>query len=399
MTSALNLVVEAFVKVLMVVESHAKQAGGGSMYWAQLSKELIQRGHNVVILSGTPKDGEFASPNTVGLLPVQSNLRSRSLSTLLSRYVFRRRFVPIVRAFARDWHPDVIHTVPPIASEAALRAGLELGVPVIASVLSHVEEQWASLEPGPVRSRLFRYLESRGHRRPFSRIICLTRRSEEILVREGVPVERIVYVPHAVDATRFHSDVEARFRHQLKLSADAFIVGYAGVLTRDKGFDQLLEAMTRLKSVKNLHLLVAGGALSQHKYEEFVKEAGLRHVHFLGQLDHQDMPSFMASLDLYVIPSFAETLPTTLLEALATGTPVLATGVGGVTEFLQSQWGITLESPEAEYIAQALDEWQTRRSELRQMGKSGQQYVRDHHNWERTSKLTEGVYQACLENQ
>lgn len=383
----------------MVVESHAKQAGGGPMYWAQLSEGLIQRGHEVVILSGTPEDGEFASPNTVGLSPVRSNLRSRSLSTLLSRYFFRRRFVPGVRAFAREWRPEVIHTVPPIASEAALHAGFEVGVPVIASILSHVEEQWTHLEPGPVRSRLFRYLESRGHRRPFSRIICLTHRSEQILVEEGVPEERIVYVPHAVDVTRFHSKVEARFRHQLNLSADAFIVGYAGALTRDKGFDRLLEAMNQLKSAKNVHLLVASGAVFQRKWEEFVEETGLRHVHFLGQLEHQDMPHFMASLDLYVIPSLAETLPTTLLEALATGTPVLATGVGGVTEFLQSQGGITLESSEAEYIAQALDEWQFRRSELEQMGKIGQQYVRDHHNWERTSELTEGVYQACLKNQ
>ncbi len=383
----------------MVVESHVKQAGGGPMYWAQLSEGLIQRGHEVIILSGTPKDGEFASPNTVGLSPVRSNLRSRSLSTLLSRYFFRRRFIPGVQAFAREWRPDVIHTVPPIASEAALRAGSELGVPVIASVLSHVEEQWTHLESGPVRSRLFRYLESRGYRRPFSRIICLTHRSEQILVSERVPAERIVYVPHAIDVTRFHSKVEARFRHQLKLPADAFIVGYAGALTRDKGFEQLLEAMTQLKSLNNLHLLVAGGALSPRKWEEFVEEAGLRFVHFLGQLDHQDMPSFMASLDLYVIPSFAETLPTTLLEALATGTPVMATEVGGVTEFLRSQWGITLESPEAECIAQAVDEWKARRAELGKMGKLGQRYVRDHHNWERTSELTEGVYQACLENQ
>jgi len=397
LTCALNLVVEAFVKVLMVVESHAKQAGGGPMYWAQLSKGLIQRGHEVVILSGTPKNGEFASPNTVGLLPVRLNLRSRSLSTLLSRYVFRRRFVPGVRAFAREWRPNVIHTVPPIASEAALRAGSELGVPVIASVLSHVEEQWTHLEPGPGRSRLFRYLESRGYRRPFSRIICLTRRSEEILVGEGVPVERIVYVPHAVDVTRFHSKVEARFRHQLKLSVDAFVVGYAGALTQDKGFDQLLEAMTRLKSVKHLHLLVAGGALSQHKWEEFVKEAGLSHVHFLGQLDHQNMPGFMASLDLFVIPSLAETLPTSLLEALATSTPVMASAVGGVAEFLHSDWGITMESPEPEAIAEILESWLPRRTELQAMGSRGEAYVHEHHNWNRTTELTEGVYLSCLE--
>jgi glycosyltransferase involved in cell wall biosynthesis len=293
----------------------------------------------------------------------------------------------------------VIHTVPPIASEAALRAGSELGVPVIASVLSHVEEQWSHLEPGPIRARLFRFLESRGHRRPFSRIICLTHRSEQILVEDGVSAESIVYVPHAVDVTRFHPNVDARFRQQLKLPAEAFVIGYAGALTRDKGFDQLLEAMDRLKSAKHVHLLVAGEAGSQSKWRGVVNEKALGQVHFLGQLDYQNMPAFMASLDLYVIPSFAETLPTTLLEALAVGTPVMATGVGGVTEFLQSQWGIVLATPEAECITQALNEWQTRRAELEQMGKLGQQYVRDYHNWERTSELTEGVYQACLENQ
>jgi glycosyltransferase involved in cell wall biosynthesis len=185
----------------------------------------------------------------------------------------------------------------------------------------------------------------------------------------------------------------------MKLPAEAFVIGYAGALTRDKGFDQLLEAMDRLKSVKHLHLLVAGEVVSQSKWRKVVNEDELRRVHFLGQIDHQNMPAFMASLDLYVIPSFTETLPTTLLEALAAGTPVMATGVGGVTEFLQSQWGIVLATPEAEYITQALDEWQTRRLELEQMGKLGQQYVRIHHNWERTSELTEGVYQACLKNQ
>jgi glycosyltransferase involved in cell wall biosynthesis len=109
------------------------------------------------------------------------------------------------------------------------------------------------------------------------------------------------------------------------------------------------------------------------------------------------MPAFMASLDLFVIPSLTETLPTTLLEALATGTPVMATAVGGVSEFLQNSWGILLDRPEKTGIAQALDEWQTQRHLLEEMGKRGQQYVRKHHNWERTSELTEGVYQACLE--
>ena len=378
----------------MVVESHAKHAGGGPRYWAQLSKGLIQRGHEVAILSGFPPDGQFASPNTIGLLPVNADLRRRSFSTLMRRYAFRRRFVPLVREYARDWNPDIIHTVPPIASKAAIETGKTLRVPVVASILSHVEAQWFRLESGRVRARLFRFIESRAHQAGFSRIICLTHRSEEVLMAEGVPRKRIAYVPHAVDITRFHSDVEPRFRQQLHLPKNAFAIGYAGALVREKGFEELLKAMQHFASERDLHLLVAGEIPEQLASDRKI----LRQVHFLGQLDHEEMPAFMTSLDLYVIPSFTETLPTTLLEALASGTPVMASSVGGIGDFLQNDWGITLESPENECIVESLKTWQERRSELKRMGEKGQQYVREHHNWERTSELTEGVYQSCLMN-
>ncbi|MFX1404220.1 MAG: glycosyltransferase family 4 protein [Promethearchaeota archaeon] len=389
--------VVASVKILMVVESHAKRAGGGPRYWAQLSEGLLQRGHEVVIVSGTPEDDEFASPNTVGLLPVGSDLRSRSVSTLFQRFLFRRRYVPLVREFARRWKPDIIHTVQPIASEAALRAGEELGVPVVASVLSHVEAQWSRLERGMGRAQLFRFLESRALHQSFTRIICLTHRSEEVLVQEGVPRERIVYVPHAVDVSSFHSGVEPKYRKQQNLSTDAFVIGYAGALTADKGFDKLLEAVIQLESVDQLHLLVAGEAAGYHRWMELTKGTSARKLHFLGRLDHEEMPAFMASLDLFMIPSLTETLPTSLLEALATGTPVMASAVGGVAEFLQSEWGITMEVPELEGMAELLESWLPRRTELQMMGHRGQTYVHEHHNWNRTTELTEGVYLSCLE--
>lgn len=379
----------------MVVESHAKQAGGGPMYWSHLSEGLVQRGHDVMILSGTPIKAEFASPNTVGLLPVVKDLRNRSLLTLIRRFLFKRRYVPLVQTFAQEWKPDIIHTVPPIASDAALQAGSECGVPVVASVLSHVEAQWARLEARWGRARLFRFLESRALRKPYSQIICLTQRSQQVLIDEGVPPERVVYVPHAVDISQFHTDVVPRFRLQLNIPKEAMVIGYAGALTRDKGFDQLLGAMLQLKSVADLHLLVAGDSSNLQEWKE---EFGQWGVHFLGRLEHQEMPAFMASLDLFVIPSYTETLPTTLLEALATGVPVLATAVGGITDFLQKVGGILLESPETAFIVQALENWHGRRVELEQLGVQGQRYVRAHHNWKRTSELTEGVYQSCLAN-
>jgi glycosyltransferase involved in cell wall biosynthesis len=85
-----------------------------------------------------------------------------------------------------------------------------------------------------------------------------------------------------------------------------------------------------------------------------------------------------------------------MLEALGTGTPVMATGVGGTADFLQSQFGILLRDARAETIAEAIDEWLDRREELRQMGNAGQRRVLAEHSWDKTGLLTEEVYLQCL---
>lgn len=384
------------MKVLIVVESHSPRAGGGAVYWAELSQWLMRRGHHVTILAGIESGSAFASENTVGLFPVRSNLRGRSLPTLLSRLSFAIRLVPSVHAYARQWRPDIIHTVPPVASEAALRAGQAMGVPVVASILSHVEAQWSVLERPRPRAALFRRLEHWAIDRPFSRIICLTQHSRRVLLAQGISGERLVYVPHAIDTKKFGPGALATVRAQLRLGRDAFVVGYAGALTRDKGVDQLIGACARLQHRSQLRLLIAGEGTDRRAFEDRVSALRLNNVIFLGALDYGDMPGFMASLDLYVMPSLTETLPTTVLEALGTGTPVLSTEVGGTVELLQEGLGILLRDPRAETIAAAIDQWVDRREELRQMGNLGQRRVLLQHSWDKTGPLTEEVYQQCL---
>jgi glycogen(starch) synthase len=380
-----------------VVESHSKRAGGGPIYWASLSKWLIRRGHKVIILSGIEKESSFASPNTIGLIPVKSNLRQRSISTLVSRLKFTIRLIPFVRSYAKYWQPDIIHTVPPIASEAGLRAGKAVKVPVVASILSHVEEQWSKLESLPVRAALFRQLERRAIRQDFSRIICLTQRSRRVLLAEGIGSDRLVHIPHAVDTEKFTKDVHPYFREKIQLSPDSFVLGYAGALTRDKGIDHLINAIARLQHHSKLHLLLAGEGAHRQYFEHLVKTKKMKNVTFLGRIEHESVPAFMASLDLYVVPSYTETLPTSVLEALATGTPVMATGVGGTAEFLDNKLGVVLDRPDVKIIAEAIDKWMDRRKELKRMGERGYQQIMKEHTWEKTSFLTERVYEQCLQ--
>ena len=384
------------MKVLIVVESHWAGAGGGSIYWAELSRWLMRRGHQVNMLAGVPRGTTSGWGTTVRLVSVRRNLRGRSLPALLSRLSFAVRAVPSVRAYAEQWEPDIIHTVPPVASQAALRAGQATGIPVVASVLSHVETQWRVLERDRLRAALFRRLEHWAIDQPFSRIICLTQHSRRVLLREGIPVERLVYVPHAIDTKRFGPGALPTVRVQLRLARDVFAVGYAGALTPDKGVDRLIRAFARLEQHQGLQLLIAGDGPERGRLQRLVCKLKLRNVRFLGALDYQAMPGFMASLDLYVSPSLTETLPTTVLEALGTGTPVMATGVGGTAGFLQNRLGIVLRDPRVETIAESIDQWLDCRDELRQMGISGQRHVLLEHSWDKTGPLVEDVYQQCL---
>jgi glycosyltransferase involved in cell wall biosynthesis len=123
----------------------------------------------------------------------------------------------------------------------------------------------------------------------------------------------------------------------------------------------------------------------------------MKNVTFLGRIEHESVPAFMASLDLYVVPSYTETLPTSVLEALATGTPVMATGVGGTAEFLDNKLGVVLDRPDVKIIAEAIDKWMDRRKELKRMGERGYQQIMKEHTWEKTSFLTERVYEQCLQ--
>ncbi len=380
-----------------MVESHSRRAGGGPVYWAELSNRLIQRGHDVVILSGTEPGASFASPNTIGFFSVRSDLRRRTPRTLLSRFFFSLRFIPAVRAFTRKWKPDIIHTVPPIASEAALRAGKAVGAPVVASVLSHVEAQWKNLEPHHFRSSLFHWLERHALRGSFAKLICITQHSRRVLISEGLSPERVVYVPHAADTEKFNPNVQPKFREQLQLGKRDFVLGYAGTLTKDKGIEQLIRGLSLLKHQPNLHLILAGVGEDRDNFEKLILKLELANVTFLGRISHDVMPAFMKSLDLYVVPSFTETLPTTVLEALSTGTPVMASAVGGVADFLQNKLGILIKDPNEIVIAETIEKWLERRTELRHMGNLGRRYVLENHSWHKTSIQTEKVYRQCLE--
>ena len=123
-------------------------------------------------------------------------------------------------------------------------------------------------------------------------------------------------------------------RLDLRLGAADVLVGAVGRLDRQKGFATLIEAMARLKGGP-LRCAILGDGPERPRLEALIRRHHLEgSVWLLGE--KSDIPSWLSAFDLYCLPSLWEGLPNSLLEAMALGLPVVASGVDGVPEALTS---------------------------------------------------------------
>lgn len=123
-------------------------------------------------------------------------------------------------------------------------------------------------------------------------------------------------------------------RMELRLNAGDLLVGAIGRLDRQKGFATLIDAMSRLKNTP-LRCAILGDGPERGRLEALIRRHHLeRSVWLLGEKG--EIPSWLSAFDLYCLPSLWEGLPNSLLEAMALGLPVVASGVDGVPEAVTS---------------------------------------------------------------
>ncbi|HEX5586199.1 MAG TPA: glycosyltransferase [Acidimicrobiia bacterium] len=142
-------------------------------------------------------------------------------------------------------------------------------------------------------------------------------------------------VCNAVDVERYPARVDrAAVRAMLGLEATDHVMTMVGTFKRQKGHRHLVEALATVAAgLPRLHLVLAGDGELRRSIEAQVDANGLRdRVHFLGT--RRDVPELLAASDSFVLPSLWEGLPLALVEAMASGLPVIATAVSGTTQVM-----------------------------------------------------------------
>ncbi len=241
---------------------------------------------------------------------------------------------------------DAIHVCSPgpvgIAGALVARG---LGVPLIGSY--HTElTAYAALRSGDPSLAQAMDLAVRALYGACDLVLSPSPASDETLQRLGIAAERIARWDRGVDSSRF----DPALRGERTLPGQLNVL-YSGRITREKGADLLADAFLEAhRRDPRLHLVLAGGGPEQERLRERLG----RHATFLGWQEGAELARVYASADIFLFPSATDTFGQVILEAHASGLPVVAVAAGGPLSLIEHRVSGLLCEPSADALAEGV---------------------------------------------
>ncbi len=169
------------------------------------------------------------------------------------------------------------------------------------------------------------------------KIVCVSEAGKLFLQDKFNITKQIEVVYRGVDVNYFKDLQTSAYFEKFK---DKKNIAFVGRLIDGKGVQDIVEVLKDLQT--NIILHVIGDGEYKSKLSELVIEYKLQdRVHFLGKLKHSEVISILKNKPLFINPSYTEGLPTSVLDALFAGCPIIATNVGGTFEILKDKWSLS----------------------------------------------------------
>lgn len=251
-------------------------------------------------------------------------------------------FAAFRRLVKEGWKPDIIHAHVFTAAVPAVLLGKLYGIPVI------ITERYSIF---PLRKlAFFERVRARFAMNRAQIILPVSNALKEAIEAYGIR-NKFQVVPNVVNTEIFYP---LSSRNQ---SGDKKRVLMVGNLIPVKGIPYLLRALARIKEERrDFALDIVGDGANRGEYEELTKELSLEDmVNFHGLKLKEEVPKFMRSCDFLVLPSLCETFGAVIVEALASGKPVVASDVGGIKEIINEDLGVLVPPRDINKLQQAIE--------------------------------------------
>ncbi|MGQ0613239.1 MAG: glycosyltransferase [Planctomycetaceae bacterium] len=244
---------------------------------------------------------------------------------------------PVDLVDAHYAHPD---------AAAAARVARDHGLPLVVTLRG--SDIHRDLGRSALRERIRATLESAAA------IVAVAQPLADAVLRLGVPEAKVSVIDNGVDGRAFAPGKSAPARRELGISEEGPWILSVGSLVPVKGQDLLLDAMASLAGSARLLLVGEGPELGRLRMR--AARLGLAdRVHFAGGVPHERLPLYYRAADLFCLPSRNEGCPNVVLEALASGCPVVAAAVGQVPNLVEEgRSGLLVPPEDASALAGAL---------------------------------------------
>jgi len=325
--------------------------GGSERQLQHLSKKLASGNFNVFIL--TKKYKKLCKFEIVDDIPVY-RLRTigKGFKGKFSMFTFIINCSLFLIKNKKKYDVIHIHGASPFGSIAAF-IGKRLSKKVILKIATG--GKYGDL--AGLKTSLFGNFQKKLYKKYCDIYIAISLQLREELINSGFDENKIYNIPNGVDSHLFRPvnvQKKENIKSQLSLSSQN-IVTFVGRLVQRKGIDILLKSWPKvLKKFPNSHLIIIGSGPNEKSFKILSKVINCENsVSFKGNIDN--IIPYLQCSDIFVLPSRSEGLSNALLEAMATGLPVIATNIGGTLDIIKNGYnGIIVKKEDPKQLSEAI---------------------------------------------
>jgi glycosyltransferase involved in cell wall biosynthesis len=383
------------IRVLRVIAR--LNMGGPAIHVANLTAGLEPRGYHTTLVAGSLARGEDSMAfvaDRLGIDVVAVPELQREVSPFHDARSVRR-----LTSIIRDVRPHILHThtakAGAIARAAALVSGDARPPIVVHTFHGHVLKGYFD----PARTAVFREVE-RALARSSDVLVAVSPEVRDELVDAGVaPPEKFAVIRLGIPLEERLGDSTATldYRRLYGISDDAFVVGWVGRMTGVKDTDAVLEIVRAARRLGvDAILVMVGDGPDRDRLEGRAHELGIaRSTYFVGY--QPEVAGYYRLFDAFLLPSVNEGTPVSAIEALASGTPVVATRVGGVPDVVRDGAdGLLFEPGDVEAAASRLAGLASDPSLRERLGAAGRERVLARYSVARLVDDVDRLYRSLL---
>jgi glycosyltransferase involved in cell wall biosynthesis len=308
---------------------------GNVTYSREVTNALRDRGYQVSLFhfaqDEPPPDNWPADVQEV-MLPFLCRFQNvYTIPTLRSKKLLTQALAKL--------QPDIVHaslTLSPL-DFALPEICQDLGLPLVATFHPAFDRKLRNLSAGTQHLTYQWYAPCLAK---YDRVIIFSRLQRAILIKLGVPADRVVVIPNGVDTEKYSPGTS---RLKTQIGADRVFV-YQGRISPEKNVEALLKAWKQADMGWNSKLVIVGnhGSLANSLMPFYGAEHGIEWMGFIA--DEERRIEILRGADVFILPSLVEGLSLSLLEAMACGLACVATDAGADGEVLEKEAGVILET-------------------------------------------------------